>query len=55
MYLIIFTLKSHTEEMMTNSWLAMDVNNIEFYSPTIIRTTKGDYKLLLKAEPFLLI
>ena len=55
MYLIIFTLKSHTEEMMTNSWLAMDVNNNEFYSPTIIRTTKGDYKLLLKAEPFLLI
>ena len=54
-YLVIFTLKSHTEEVMTNSWLAMDVNNNEFYSPTIIRTTKGNYKLLLKAEPCLLI
>ena len=38
-----------------SSWLAMDVNNNEFYSPTIIRTTKGNYKLLLKAEPCLLI
>lgn len=39
---------------MTNSWLAMDVNNNEFHSPTVIRPTQVNYELPMKAKPFLL-